>query len=135
MTTLDEQAPRMTTLDELAPRTRHLEMTEEELDAYYPRLQAPPDEPLHDVACDEDDLVYQHGLQMQIAEALQEDADKHGRLRHGHAEGPLLGDGAAAASLEGCLLGAAASADGRQASYATVARRHGLRRSAKGGPA
>ena len=123
----------MTTLDELAPRTPHLEMTEEELDAYYPRLQAPPDEPLHDVACDEDDLVYQHGLQ--IAEALQEDADKHGRLRHVHAEGHLLGGGAAAASLEGCLLGAAAAADGRQASCATVARRHGRRRSVKGEPA
>ena len=51
-TTLDEPAPRTTALDELAPRTPHLEMTEEELDDHYPRLQAPPEEPLCDVACD-----------------------------------------------------------------------------------
>ena len=132
MTTLDELAPRMTALDELAPRTPHLEMTDEELNDHYPRLQAPPDEPLCDAAFDEDDLVYQHGLQ--IAEALQADDEEHGRRRHGH-DGRLLGAATAAASVEGCLLGASAAAETRQASCATVARRHGRRRSAKGGPA
>ena len=108
-------------------------MDEEELDYHYPRLQAPPDEPLCDVAHDEDDLVYQHGLQ--IAEALQDDADEHGRRRHGPAEGFLLGSGAAAASLEGRLPGVGAAAAKRQASCATMAMSHSRRRSVRGEPA
>ena len=57
-------------LDETCPRTPHLELSEEEMDALYPRLLAPTEEPLHDLACDEGGYVYQLGLR--IAEELQE---------------------------------------------------------------
>ena len=113
-------------------------MTEEELDELYPRLRAPPEEPLYDVACDGDDHVYQRGLQ--IAEALQEDTEENGRRRHAaessqaaplrQHEGRLLGSGGG----NGCW-GEAPVAVERQASCAAVARRHDRRRSAKGRPA
>ena len=75
------------------------------------------------------------GLGLQIAEALQDESDEHGRRRHGRSEGSPLGDGAAAARSEGLLSGDGAAAATGQASCATVARSHSRRRSAKGGPA
>ena len=65
------QASGSPALDETFPRMPHLDLTEEDLDSVYPRFLAPTEEPLHDVACDEDDDVYQRGLR--IAKELQED--------------------------------------------------------------
>ena len=63
------QASESTALDETFPRTPHLELSEEEMDALHPRLLAPTEEPLHDLACDGDGYVYQRGLR--IVEELQ----------------------------------------------------------------
>ena len=60
-----------------------MELSKEEIDALHPRLLAPTEEPLHDLACDGDDYVYQRGLR--IAEELQED-EENGRRLHA-AEG------------------------------------------------
>ena len=102
--------------------------------AIHPRLLAPTEEPLHDLACDGDDYVYQRGLR--IAEELQEDTEEHGRRRHA-AEGcqsstfisPIR------SRSRGAAISASTSASARhkkQASGAAVARRHDRRRSAKG---
>ena len=148
--TLDEPPPRPTALDELPPRTPHLEMTEEELDELYPRLRAPPEEPLCDVACDGDDHVYQRGLQ--IAEALQEDTEENGRRRHAAEGAAQQREGAlrdqdqasqqrrvARPSRPTCSSSATTTSgparSAKQASGAAVAKRHDRRRSASGSPA
>ena len=92
-----------------------MELDDEELNKLYPRLQAPAEELLHDLACDGDDCVYQRGLK--IAEEFQNDTEENGRRRH-----------AAEASASGSPVE-------RQASGAAVARRHNRRRSARGKPA
>ena len=104
------------------------------MDAFHQRLLAPTEEPPHDMACDGDDYVYQHGLR--IAEELQEDTEENGRRRHAADGGtgstsipptPLRSMGAAVSTST-----SASATHKKQASGAAVARRHDRRRSAKG---
>ena len=47
----------------------HLDFTGRDLDEAYPSIKAPADEQLDDLAADERDKVFQHGLQ--IAEEIR----------------------------------------------------------------
>ena len=58
----------------------HLHLSEEELAFRHPSILAPPEEPLPDVQCDDDDAVFVHGCK--FAESIQFEVDKHGRRRH-----------------------------------------------------
>ena len=69
-------------LGETFPTLPHLRLSGEALEARHPRILAPPEEPLQDLARDEADQIYQHG--MSLARELQEDTDEHGRRRHAH---------------------------------------------------
>ena len=66
-----------------------LELSEEEMDALHQRFLAPTEEPLHDLACDGDDYVYQRGLR--TAEEFQGDTEENGRRRHAAADGGGFG--------------------------------------------
>ncbi len=68
------------------PRMPHLEYGRERLDAAYPSLAAPDDEPLDDLTRLEDDVLYGKG--MEIAQNIINDMVQHGRRRR-------TGDGAA----------------------------------------
>ena len=57
----------------------HLRYDATELDREFPALEAPPDDGLEDLAKDERDSVFQHGLG--IARAIQAEADEDGRRR------------------------------------------------------
>ena len=64
-------------MEETFPIMPHLQLSGEEIEALHPRILAPPEEPLWDLACDNCDQVYQHGLQ--LARELQEATDEQGR--------------------------------------------------------
>ena len=51
-----------------------------DLDIAYPRIEAPADDRLDDMANDEHDAVFQHGLR--IAEEIRGQMHAHGRRRH-----------------------------------------------------
>ncbi len=57
----------------------HLDFTGRDLDEAYPSIVAPADDRLDDVAADEYDAVFQHGLQ--IAEEIRGQMQEHGRKR------------------------------------------------------
>jgi hypothetical protein len=67
-------------MEETFPIMPHLQLSGKEIEALHPRILAPPEEPLWDLACDNCDQVYQHGLQ--LARELQEATDEQGRRRH-----------------------------------------------------
>ena len=69
-------------LGETFPTLPHLHLSGEALEARHPRILAPPEEPLQDLAQDETDQIYQYG--MGLARELQETTDEHGRRRHAH---------------------------------------------------
>ena len=58
----------------------HLDFTGRDLDVHYPSIKAPEDEQLDDLAVDEHDKVYQHGLR--IADEIRSQMHIHGRKRH-----------------------------------------------------
>ena len=86
-------------MEETFPIMPHLQLSGEEIEALHPRILAPPEEPLWDLACDNCDQVYQHGLQ--LARELQEATDEQGRRRHVH------NDNGAATTTTTTAIGAA----------------------------
>ena len=42
----------------------HLQLSSEEIEALHPCIRSLPGEPMQDLACDDCDQVYQHGLQL-----------------------------------------------------------------------
>ena len=86
-------------MEETFPIMPHLQLSGEEIEALHPRILAPPEEPLWDLACDNCDQVYQHGLQ--LARELQEATDERGRRRHVH------NDNGAATTTTTTAIGAA----------------------------
>ena len=69
-----------TTAGETFPTMPHLDLSDEDLKKFHPRILAPPEEQLYDLVQDDHDAVYQHGFK--IAKELQEQADELGRKRH-----------------------------------------------------
>ena len=69
-------------LGETFPTLPHLHLSGEALEARHPRILAPPEEPLQDLAQDETDQIYKYG--MGLARELQETTDEHGRRRHAY---------------------------------------------------
>ena len=75
----------------------HLQYTAEELDQLHPSLVPPEDEQMDDLIDDEQDVVYQKGLE--VAQGIQEETSAQGRRRR-----PLeaAGKGAAGTSDKSC---------------------------------
>ena len=82
-----------------------------ELDNRFPPLEAPEDECLEDVACDEDDPLLQYGRK--VAQQIAEDMAVRGRTRRDaregegnagghHQSGAVNGRTAAGATYPGC---------------------------------
>ena len=67
----------------------HLQMYEVELAARHPSILAPPEEPLHGLAHDASDHVYQQGLA--LAQRIQSDRHaRQGPLRRGRREEEII---------------------------------------------
>ena len=62
------------------PAMPHLDFTGQDLDVIYPSILASDDELLDDLAHDDHDNVYQHGLR--IADETRSQMHEHGRRRH-----------------------------------------------------
>ena len=69
------------------PWMPHIALTERELDSRFPRLVAPEDEDLEDVARDTDDRMLQHGYK--IAREIAEGMLRNGRTRRDCVDGTL----------------------------------------------